>query len=154
MPLKIPPPLLFLAFAFLVYTLPNYAHWQPYSRPMALPLALLAMGIDLLGIWAFWQKKTTINPLAPNKTRQLVCHGVYRFSRNPMYLGLILWLSAWALWLAAPLGIFGVLGLKWLLERYQIQPEEQILQAKFGENYLAYQRQVPRWISLKPLKCR
>jgi protein-S-isoprenylcysteine O-methyltransferase Ste14 len=87
-----------------------------------------------------------VNPLDPSKASRLVTDGVFRVSRNPMYLGLVLLLIAWSIWLGSaspwlvpPLFVI-------LLTVVQIILEEHALSQRFGEQYLAYQRSVARWI--------
>lgn len=89
---------------------------------------------------------TTVHPLEPNKATYLVTDGVFRFSRNPMYLGLLLLLIGWAVWLGSaspwlvpPLFVI-------VLTLVQIIPEERALHQRFGEEYVSYQRSVSRWI--------
>jgi protein-S-isoprenylcysteine O-methyltransferase Ste14 len=76
----------------------------------------------------------------------MVRSGIYRHTRNPMYLGMLLVLAAWAVWLASP-AAFAVLPVFLLyLNRYQIEPEERILAGLFGGEFDAYRRSVRRWL--------
>lgn len=146
MELKIPPPVVFLICAALIYFSPNFTEPMLILRILAVIIALTAISIDLLGLLAFWQKKTTINPLDPSKTSHLVTHGIYRFTRNPMYLGLACQLTAWTLWLGNLLALLWVWGFILYITRFQIVPEERLLAEKFGAEFKAYQQQVPRWL--------
>ena len=92
------------------------------------------------------QRGTTIHPRKPHETEVLVTSGVYRFTRNPMYLGLMLLLSAYYLLQPTPFSPFGLLGVLWYLTRFQIVPEERVLAEKFGDLYLQYKQTVRRWI--------
>ena len=95
---------------------------------------------------AFRRAKTTVNPITPEATTTMVTSGLYRFSRNPMYLGLLVVLIGWALFLSHPLA-FAVLPLFVLyMNRFQIIPEEQILSAKFAHQFTAYKETVRRWV--------
>lgn len=113
-----------------------------------LAILLLAVGLacEGAGFLAFRRARTTINPLHPERTTQLVDSGIYRKTRNPMYVGLMAVLGAWALHLghAAALAILPLTA-AWLT-RFQIVPEERLLAARFGESYAAYRRRVPRWL--------
>lgn len=103
-------------------------------------------GFALAGVADFRRASTTVNPLSPHGTSSLVTGGVYRMSRNPMYLGMLLALTGWAFALAhltAPLFLLGYVG---YMNRYQIMPEERALAARFGSAYEAYRRRVRRWI--------
>jgi protein-S-isoprenylcysteine O-methyltransferase Ste14 len=148
--LKLPPPLLASLAGGIMWLvarqLPALAVDWPGQQTLAMTLALAGGLIDLAGAVAFYRARTTINPLNPDNTSVMVTHGVYRYSRNPMYLGLLLMLSGWALYLSHPLAWLGlplfVLG----LTRLQILPEERILSEKFGAHYTAYAAVVRRWI--------
>ena len=76
----------------------------------------------------------------------MVTDGIYRYSRNPMYLGMALLLAAWALWLGNAAALLGIVLFVALINRYQIRPEERILAAKFGDDYRNYCRRTRRWL--------
>lgn len=76
----------------------------------------------------------------------MVTSGVYRISRNPMYMGMVLFLTAWAVYLAAMLPFFGLLAFILYITRFQILPEERALHALFGDEYTAYAARVRRWL--------
>jgi protein-S-isoprenylcysteine O-methyltransferase Ste14 len=98
------------------------------------------------GVMAFRRHRTTTNPIRIDAASSLVTGGVYRLTRNPMYLGLALLLSAWAAYLGTPWALLGPLGLVVFLTRFQIIPEERVMLGKFGAAYDAYRRRVRRWI--------
>jgi protein-S-isoprenylcysteine O-methyltransferase Ste14 len=100
---------------------------------------------DLTSLWAFLKVHTTINPLRPTQTQHLVTSGLYRYTRNPMYLGLGLMLFGWALYLGALSPFLLLPAFIWVITQMQILSEEAILQAKFGQVYKDYQQHVPRW---------
>jgi protein-S-isoprenylcysteine O-methyltransferase Ste14 len=81
-----------------------------------------------------------------DKTSSLVTSGVYRFSRNPMYVGMLLILTAWAVFLAVPLTLLGPLAFFLYLKRFQIEPEERVMGEIFGAEFSAYRAQVRRWL--------
>jgi protein-S-isoprenylcysteine O-methyltransferase Ste14 len=148
--LKLPPPLLAGltggAMWLAARPLPALALDWPGQQAVAVALALAGGLLDLSAAIAFFRARTTINPLNPDNTSAMVTGGVYRFSRNPMYLGLLLMLSGWAVSLAHPLVWLGLPLFMLSLTRLQILPEERILSEKFGAHYAAYAAAVRRWI--------
>jgi protein-S-isoprenylcysteine O-methyltransferase Ste14 len=150
MPPRIPPPILMLLAAGLMWVL---AHWMPLAQWISAPwnrlgglVAAVGIAIAVAAFARFRNAGTTVNPLDPSKASRLVTDGVFRVSRNPMYLGLVLLLIGWAVWLGSaspwlvpPLFVI-------VLTVVQIIPEEQALSRNFGESYLLYRRSVTRWI--------
>lgn len=113
---------------------------------LAVALGLIGLALDMSGLVAFLRRHTTINPLRPAKTSALVTGGVYRFTRNPMYLGLACLLTAWALWLGAWQSFAGPLVFVAYITRFQIRPEERALSRLFGVAYSDYIARVRRWL--------
>jgi len=118
---------------------------RPWNRLGAIPAAF-GIGIAVAAVTRFRHARTTVNPMDPSKATQLVNDGVFRMSRNPMYLGLVLLLVGWAIWLrsASPWVIPPLFAL--VITRIQIIPEERALERLFGPQFIAYRRSVPRWI--------
>lgn len=148
--LKIPPPLYLLIFGVLMSWL-DYFFPEPQWQGMY-NLALGGMFV-LLGLvcifWAaglFFRAKTTVSPLTPSNSTQLVISGLYRFTRNPMYLGLLFMLIGWALYLGSLASALIVPAWVWALNRWQIGPEEKALEQRFGDDYRAYKNKVRRWL--------
>jgi protein-S-isoprenylcysteine O-methyltransferase Ste14 len=110
--------------------------------------AIAASGgiLAFAGKIAFRRAKTTINPMRPANASSLVTSGIYRFTRNPMYLGLLLLLLGWSVYLSSVFVFVGPVLLILYLGRFQIAPEERVLAAKFGEAYLDYTSRVRRWL--------
>ena len=102
--------------------------------------------VALLGVWAFRQAKTTVNPVAPEKASSVVTNGIFSYTRNPMYLGLTAELVGWAIWLSVPWVIVGPVALMLFLTRFQIVPEERVMSSKFGRDYDEYRKRVRRWL--------
>ena len=150
---RIPPPVYALFTAALMGL---FNHYTPSFRWIGAPwnefgwiLIALGVGLDLYSVSIFIRKRTTVNPVRPGNATELVVSGVYRISRNPMYLGMVLSLSGWAWLLGSPLCLLMVLAFARILGVVQIAPEETVLQRLFGESYLEYCRQVNRWIGRK-----
>ena len=111
MKLKIPPPYWLLLTTGLMWLISRYtpqAEILHSLRWLALLPLMIAIGLIAAGIVVFRQASTTVHPQHPEHTRIVVDNGIFRFSRNPMYLGMVLILAAWALWLAAPFAWLGV----------------------------------------------
>ena len=104
------------------------------------------LAVAALGIVAFRTAQTTVNPLKPESTSSIVVSGVYRFTRNPMYLGLVLGLIGWAIYLAAPAALLGPAAFMAFITRFQIRPEERALHEKFGRTFADYTAKVRRWL--------
>jgi protein-S-isoprenylcysteine O-methyltransferase Ste14 len=111
----------------------------------ALFLAGTGVAVALLGVASFRRAKTTVNPLHPEAASTLVVAGIYRLTRNPMYLGMLLLLLGWAVFLANALAFVFPAAFIPLMNRLQILPEEAALAAKFGASFSAYQSKVRRW---------
>ena len=148
--LKIPPPIVALLCAALMWGIaqkwPGFAWQHALRAPAAWLLAACGLACDLSGLLAFRRHRTTINPLAPERSTAIVQDGIYRYTRNPMYLGMALLLTAWAAWQANWLCLLVVPVFIAYITRFQIKPEERILLARFGAVYTQYLRQVRRWI--------
>ena len=147
---KIPPPVIALtcaglAWAFARYT-PEFAFDLPGRLPIAALLVLLGFALDMSGLLAFRKAKTTVNPLSPDKSTSIVQVGPYRFTRNPMYVGMAIFLLAYCVYLANPVALVAVVAFIAYITRFQIIPEERFLLRKFGESYASYTRSVRRWL--------
>ncbi len=112
----------------------------------ALGLAFAGVAASVLGVVSFRRARTTVNPLRPQSATALVVGGIYRVTRNPMYLGFLLLLVAWAVWLGHPLALLTLPGFVIYMNEYQIRPEEAALQALFGSEFNAYRARVRRWL--------
>ncbi|KAB8139933.1 isoprenylcysteine carboxylmethyltransferase family protein [Chloroflexia bacterium SDU3-3] len=150
MELKIPPVVVFLIAAALMWLLSALGAALtlpvPHRSLVALPIALAGAAIGLLGVRTFRRAATTVDPLHPDKAATVVRQGIYRHTRNPMYLGLALALLAWAVFFGNALALLVLPLFILYMTRFQIVPEERALAAKFGEDYRAYTREVRRWI--------
>lgn len=148
---KIPPPIITLLFGLLSFGLQRYGSVYEFPFPEVLKLlavvsVVAGMGCAVLGVIQFKKVKTTVNPHQLNSASVLVTTGIYRFTRNPMYVGLALCLFAGCLWLAELSSFIVLPAFIYTLERLQIIPEERALESKFGENYKIYKKQVKRWL--------
>ena len=145
-----PPPLVALVLCVLMWgvmRLMPLAQIQSGGRNLlALLLICVAIGFSSSGVLAFRSARTTVDPRYPHKASQLVDGGVYRFSRNPMYVGLLCALGAWAVYLGNPYNLLALPFYVWFITRFQIKPEETALRTLFGEAFEAYCARVRRWL--------
>ncbi len=116
-------------------------HW-----PIVVAIFAAGILIILIGGYQFKAASTTVHPLKPEESTQLVTTGIYRFSRNPMYVGFFLFLLAWTVLLGSLIVFLILPFFVLLITKVQILPEEEVLQKKFGEDYLNYKSSVRRWV--------
>lgn len=148
--LMMPPLLVWLIFAGAMFGVACVAPGISYALParfeLALALAAFGGAVALAGVVAFRIKRTTVNPGTPGASSSVVSSGVYRVSRNPMYLGFFLALAGWALYLSNAGAVLLLPGFVAYLTQYQIKPEERALLAKFGPEFAQYMARVRRWV--------
>ncbi len=106
----------------------------------------VGIAIGLIAFFQFRKAATTVHPMKPQESSALVAGGVYRFTRNPMYLGMLLILTAWGLWLANAAALLALPVFVAYISRFQIAPEERALEARFGASFADYRRAVRRWL--------
>lgn len=117
-----------------------------YKNNIAFVLLLSALGLAAYCGWLFRRNNTTVNPMLPQNASQLIVSGIYAYSRNPMYLAMLLVLAAFVVWSGNWLSL-SILPLFVLWMNFsQIRFEESALEKKFGEDYLNYKKRVRRWI--------
>lgn len=119
---------------------------SPVLVDIGVRLSQLSGVIALLAFGSFAFARTTINPLDPSRASSLVTSGIYRITRNPMYLSLVLLLIAYAVRLGSLAEALGPVFFVAYVTRFQIVPEERVLEAKFGAAFLAYKTRTRRWI--------
>ncbi|MET4575392.1 methyltransferase family protein [Ottowia thiooxydans] len=148
--LKVPPPIVMMALALLMWLTPAAAGLVQIPYPArvlgAVVLLCVGQGISIAGMVALRRAKTTVNPIKASSASSLVIRGVYRYTRNPMYVGMLLTLLAWAVYLANPLAVLWVVVYVLYITRFQIIPEERLLASLFGAEYEAYTGSVRRWV--------
>ena len=146
--LKIPPPVVALFCAWVIWRFPAIGPvlTEAAREPVAMVLAALGLACDMAAIAGFLRARTTINPMRPTGTSTLVEQGIYRLTRNPMYLGLALLLSAWCIWRGPLLAAMVIAAFVIYITRFQILPEERVLAARFPDSYPGYCSRVRRWL--------
>ena len=145
---KIPPPIIALLFIIVTYLSSLVIVPFKFGNQSLLAYLIFVMGLVfvLSAMRQFKQKNTIINPMTPKQTTTLVVDGIYNYSRNPMYLGLLLVLTSSGIFFGAWLSLL-IVPLFWLLiSTLQIIPEEEAMLELFGEKFVKYKREVHRWI--------
>ena len=148
--LKIPPVAQGIVAILLIWLFDRYAPLYHikfiYQNIVACVLVGIGAIVVLSGVFAFIKLSTTVDPRYPEKASELVIIGIYKYSRNPMYLGILLVITGIAVYSGALSSIFVVSSFVAFINKYQIVPEEVALQEKFGESYTHYNQNVRRWL--------
>lgn len=147
--LKLPPALVFILFGCLMFLLSKglpFGQFDFFGRS-ALKWICSALGgvVGFSAVIQFLRAGTTLDPKHPEKSTELVVKGVYNFSRNPMYLGLLLFLLAWGLHLGNAFNTILAALFVAYMNRFQIATEEKALEKKYGAAYRSYCVLVRRW---------
>lgn len=147
---KIPPPAVALLAAVLIWGIARLAPLVafPTAIRVVLAVALCAAGVAFAGagVQSFKRERTTLDPTRPANASSLVSTGVFRVTRNPMYLGLLLVLMAWTVLLSSAWGLLGAAGFVLYMNHFQIKPEERALEKRFRDDYTTYAARVRRWL--------
>lgn len=147
---RVPPPIVMLAFGLIAWLLKS--GFETTAEPgiaikwLAGLCILAGIVIAALAGKEFKNVGTTVNPLAPDQASTLVTTGVFKRTRNPMYLGMLLILFAWCFFLSSPLAFIVLPFFVLYITRFQIGPEEEAMKKRFGEQYEAYCEEVARWV--------
>lgn len=148
--LKVPPVAVFLicvvGIGLARKLAPQLSFAVPFQKLLGLLLACLGIAVGAAGVLAFRRARTTVDPRFPERAAAIVNTGVFAWSRNPMYLGLVCMLFGWAVVAGNGLGFAFVVLFVAYMNRFQIRPEERALTASFGEEYTRYRASVRRWI--------
>jgi len=148
--LRVPPVALLVITAASMWlgawSVPHLGFGLPGRPFLAGGLALIGSLVSVLGVVSFRRAHTTVNPMKPESASLLVVTGIYRVTRNPMYLGFLLLLLGWATWLSNALAFLPVPIYAVYMNAFQIRPEERALEALFGERFVTYKNEVRRWI--------
>ena len=146
----VPPPVVVAIIGVVMWAVDRKLELGKFESALQAPVAgvLLIVGLLLMfvAVASFVAAKTTVNPLRPSRASSLVTTGIFRISRNPMYLGDLLVLAALAVWLGNVVNVVLLVFFIWYINRFQIIPEERALTNLFGESYVAYCSRVRRWL--------
>lgn len=148
--LRVPPLLVLVAFAVAMWGVAKFTPTLSTSfvgrRTLAVIVAVTGLVTVVAGVQAFRRAGTTTNPINPDASTCIVRTGIYGRTRNPMYLGFLLLLAAWAIGMANAAAAFGLPLFVWYINRFQIKPEERSLRQRFGADFESYLASVRRWI--------
>lgn len=147
--LKVPPLVVVLLTAALMWVVARvlpFIFIVPAKFLVAAFFVLAGFAVALAGVLQFRRVQTTVSPMAPQDSSTLVTWGVYRVTRNPMYLGFLFALLGWGIWLSSLPALLLVAGYVLYMNRFQIAPEERFLAQHFGAPFLQYKQRVRRWI--------
>ena len=148
--LKVPPVAVFLIAGAGMWAVDRYAGIGAVEIParkfVAACVTAAGIAVGIAGIAAFRRQGTTVHPMHPEKASLVVSSGVYRFTRNPMYLGLALLLAGWTVYLGNIASALLLPVFVMYMSRFQIVPEERALRERFGDDFAAYRASVRRWL--------
>ena len=146
--IKIPPPILVLILITSNYFSQNRLEiiYLPYKYSTSVLILLVGSLILINPVFKFIKSKTTVNPVKFKKVNKLVTSGIYRYSRNPMYLGMIIIIISTSIFYLNYYSIVTPFIFYFWINRFQIKREEIFLKEKFGKEYLSYMSKTRRWI--------
>jgi len=145
---KIPPPIVTLIFGLCIYFSGPYFPEYIFSMENFLSGLILFIGVSILIVSAvsFRKHQTTINPLKPEQATSLVISGVFSFSRNPMYLGMVFILISISVKFNLLGGLLITLLFALFITKFQIIPEEAAMHKLFPKEFASYKENTRRWI--------
>ena len=146
--IKIPPPILVIILTSLVYFSSTKLEliYLPYRQIVSVVILIIGLIVIVSPVVDFIKSKTTVNPVKFKNVNRLVTTGIYRYSRNPMYLGMILIIISTTVYYLNFLSVFSPLIFYIWINKFQINREEIFLEDKFGSEYLKYKSKTRRWI--------
>jgi protein-S-isoprenylcysteine O-methyltransferase Ste14 len=148
--LRIPPPIVGLFVAAAMWVVASRPLIWPPSTSVSLSagviLLVIGIAIALSAVISFRRAQTTVSPLKPETSTSLVSTGIFARTRNPMYLGMLIGLLAWAVYLASALALLGPVTFALYITRFQIIPEERAMHLLFGSAFTEYSQRVRRWL--------
>ena len=151
MHLKIPPPIVALIGILLIFLSKDYVlilYLHPHlQNTLSILFLIIGFVIIFLATKEFKKSETTVNPMKPETSTSLVTSGIFKYTRNPMYLGLAFILLASCFYFSSLLGIIIYVPLFiFYITVFQIIPEEESMKSLFNDEYLNYCSKVRRWI--------
>ena len=144
---KIPPPIVTLLCIGIIYLFENKIEYSQHDfKAIGIIFLILGLIIIFLAVLKFIKIKTTVDPTRPHKTSNLVISGIYKITRNPMYLGMLFLIMAYTIYTNNVVGSITIPIFIFYINKFQIEPEEIEMRKKFGESFENYCKKVNRWI--------
>ena len=145
---KIPPPIVTLVFGLSIYFSRGIFQVIEIKHSFYFGILLLLLGFVILisAVRLFRKDKTTVNPLSPEQATKLVTDGIFKYSRNPMYLGMALVLGSIAVFFNLIGGIILIALFCAYITKFQIFPEEKAMRDLFPDDFDIYTKATRRWI--------
>jgi len=147
--LKIPPPAALFVTALIMWAVNRFiGGGLAFGIALYVGIALMVVGFGLAfrGLRTLVANRTTPSPIQIDRAKKLVTEGLYSYTRNPMYLGMVIFLIGVAALFGSVWQLIGPAAFSFYITRFQIAPEERMMASKFGADYKAYQQRVRRWI--------
>ncbi|MEE9492421.1 MAG: isoprenylcysteine carboxylmethyltransferase family protein [Gammaproteobacteria bacterium] len=152
MKLIIPPPAQVAILAVIMWQisklLPHANFLFANKKEIVIVGVAIALLITFIAAITLSRSRTTLNPFRPSNASSLVTHGIFRYSRNPIYVADFMFLLSWAAWLGNPVNLIALASFPIFITALQIKPEEEALLQLFGDEYLKYQTTTPRWLKI------
>jgi protein-S-isoprenylcysteine O-methyltransferase Ste14 len=147
---KIPPLIVTIFAGILMYFISAYSNASTLVLSMNFEISLIFFVIGIMfavaGVVSFKIHKTTVNPVKTDNVSTLVKTGIYKYTRNPMYVGMFMWLVGYGIYLSNPFNILPLGLFVYYMNMFQIKPEEAFLISAFGDDYINYKQSVRRWL--------
>ena len=146
--LKIPPPILVIILITSNYFSSDKLDLISIPYRTLFSIVILSIGILVIinPVVKFIKSKTTVNPVEFKNVEKLVTSGIYKYSRNPMYLGMIMIIISSTIYYLNFYSLLTPFIFYFWINRFQIKREEVFLEEKFGQEYLSYKTKTRRWI--------
>ena len=146
--IKIPPPIIVIFLILAVYFSSNLTIGfdLPFKKTISLLLLFIGLLIIFIPVFQFIKSKTTINPQSFKNVNNLVSSGIFKISRNPMYLGMLIIISSTVIYYLNYFSVFTPFIFYFWINEFQIKREEKKLEEKFGSDYKKYKSKTKRWI--------
>lgn len=142
---KIPPPIVTIITLTIIYLF-DLKEYNLNNDVITVVILFIGIIFILSAVIQFVNRKTTVNPTKPYKTTSLVITGVYKITRNLMYLGMLLIIISFAFYKASIISLILIPFFIFYINKFQIEPEEFEMRKKFGKEYEDYCKKVDRWI--------
>ena len=146
--IKIPPPLIVLTLIISIYFSSKKIDLINIPFQLEISFFILSLGILVFinPVLKFIKSKTTINPIQFEETNRLVTSGIFKYSRNPMYLGMLMIIISTSIFYLNIYSILTPFLFVFWINKFQIKREEAFLAEKFGKEYLSYKNKTRRWL--------